>query len=88
MGGNRHPLQQWTGFHTGRYEMQTALSLKLYLIVSGTIFFMVGVLHLFRLLNHWQMVVGTYTVPHVLSFVGCPVATAYAVWALLLLRRK
>lgn len=68
--------------------MQTTLSLKLYLIVSGVIFFMVGVLHLFRLLNHWQMVVGTYTVPHALSFVGFPVATAYGIWALCLLRRK
>ena len=68
--------------------MQTALSLKLYLIVSGMIFFMVGLLHFFRLLNHWQMVVGSYTVPRAVSFVGFPVAMAYAVWALLLLRRK
>lgn len=68
--------------------MRTALSLKLYLVLSGTIFFMVGMLHLLRLLNHWPIVVGTYVVPHGLSFVGLPVATAYAVWALCLLGRK
>lgn len=68
--------------------MRSALSLKLYLVVSGSIFCGAGVLHLFRLLNHWPVVVGSYTVPHVLSVVGFPVATAYAVWAAVLLSCK
>jgi len=68
--------------------VRTALSLRLYLIVSGSVFFLVGVLHFFRLLNDWPMVVGTWTVPRVLSVVGFPVATAYAVWAVFLLGRK
>lgn len=67
--------------------MRPTLSLRLYLIVSGSIFFLVAVLHLFRLIHHWQMVVGSYVVPHAVSVVGFPAATAYAAWALWLLRR-
>ncbi len=68
--------------------MSTALSLKLYLIISGSIFLGVGILHLFRLLYRWPILIGTYSVPHVLSVIGFPVATVYAVWAVVLLRRK
>jgi len=68
--------------------MQSNLSLKLYLAVSGTIFSLVGLLHLFRLFYLWPIVVGTYPVPHLFSFVGFPVATGYAIWAFFLLCRK
>ncbi len=66
--------------------MRTALSLKLYLIISGSIFFVVGLLHLLRLLSQVTVVVGGYAVPQLLSAVGFPVATAWGVWALALLR--
>ncbi len=62
------------------------MALKLYLIFSGAIFFLVAVLHLFRLLNGWAIVVGPYTVPFALSYVGFPAATVYCVWAIWLLR--
>ena len=62
--------------------------LKLYLVISGVIFLMVGVFHLFRLVNHWQIVVGTSTVPQVLSYIGLPASTGYALWALWLLRKS
>jgi len=62
------------------------MSRKLYLIISGTIFLLVGVFHLLRLVNHWPILVGTRTIPHSLSYVGFPVATGYAVWAYWLLR--
>lgn len=68
--------------------MQSSVSLRLYLGLSGAVFFLVGVLHLLRLLNQWQVVVGTHAVPPALSWVGLPVATGYAVWALYLLRRR
>jgi len=64
------------------------VSQKLYLIISGAIFFLVGVFHLLRLLNHWPILVGTRTIPHSLSYVGFPVSTGYAVWAYWLLRRS
>jgi hypothetical protein len=63
------------------------LSKKLYLIVSGTVFLLVGLLHLLRVVLHWPIVVGPRAIPYALSYVGFPVATAYAVWAWWLWRR-
>ena len=62
------------------------MALKLYLIVSGGIFLLVGAFHFLRLLYHWPILVGPYTVPFALSYVGCPVSTAYCLWAIWLLR--
>ncbi len=62
--------------------------LKLYLIISGAIFFLVGVFHLLRLVYHWPIIVGTTMVPDALSYVGCPVSLGYSVWACWLLFRK
>jgi len=63
------------------------MSVRLYVVVSGAIFFLVGGFHLFRLVNNWPIVVGGRTIPHCLSYVGFPVATAYAVWAIWTYRR-
>jgi len=62
------------------------VSQKLYLIVSGVVFLLVGVFHLFRLINHWTIVVGTADVSFLLSYIGCPVSIAYCLWACWLLR--
>lgn len=62
--------------------------LRLYLIISGAIFFLVGIFHLLRLVYHWPIIVGTTMVPHALSYIGCPVSLGYSVWACWLLRRK
>ena len=62
------------------------MSNKLYLVISGGIFFLVGIFHLLRLVYHWPILVGTRTVPHALSYVGFPVSTAYSVWAYCLWR--
>jgi hypothetical protein len=60
---------------------------RVYLILSGSIFFLVAMLHLFRLVYHLPIVVGTWMVPHWLSYVGFPVAYGYSVWAYWLFRR-
>jgi hypothetical protein len=57
----------------------------LYLILSGAVFLLVAVLHLFRLVHHWPIVVGTTTIPFTLSYVGLPVSAAYCAWAIWLL---
>jgi len=62
--------------------------LKLYLIVSGGIFFFVGIFHLLRCVYHWPIIVGTTTIPDALSYIGCPVSLGYSVWACWLLFRK
>ena len=62
--------------------------LTLYLVISGTIFLLVGVFHFFRLVHRWSIVVGSTTIPQILSCVGLPVAIAYALCALWLWRRS
>ena len=62
--------------------------LKLYLIISGAIFLLVGAFHLLRLVYHWPIIVGTTMVPDALSYNGCPVSLGYSVWASWLLFRK
>ena len=64
------------------------MSLKLYLIVSGAIFLLVGLFHSLQLVYHWPIQVGAHTVPFALSYVGCPVSIAYCLWACWLLRTK
>jgi len=62
------------------------MALKLYLVVSGAIFALVGAFHFLRLFYGWPILVGTHAVPFALSYVGGPVSTAYCVWAVWLLR--
>ncbi|HQR45247.1 MAG TPA: hypothetical protein PLB02_13085 [Thermoanaerobaculia bacterium] len=66
--------------------MKSSLSLRIYLLLSGTIFFLVGFLHLLRLLYRWPVDVDGYQMPFLLSYVGFPVATGYAGWAVYLFR--
>ncbi len=61
------------------------MSQKLYLVVSGAIFLLVGLFHLFRLIYQWPIVVGPRTIPYALSYVGVPVSSAYCAWACTLL---
>jgi hypothetical protein len=61
---------------------------KLYFVISGSVFLFVGTLHLLRLMYHWPVVVGPWTMPESLSYFGFPIATGYAVWAFWLLWRE
>jgi hypothetical protein len=54
---------------------------SLYLAISGAVFLLVAVFHLLRLLNHWPVVVSTWTIPLWVSYVGFPVSSGYCVWA-------
>lgn len=47
---------------------------KLYLRTAGTIFGLVGILHLLRLLLGWSVVIGGYTFPVWPSWIGAFVA--------------
>jgi hypothetical protein len=62
--------------------------LKLYLAVSGTIFLLVGLFHLFRLFNQWEITVAESTLPQILSCIGFPVSTGYFLWAVWLFRKS
>ncbi len=60
---------------------------KVYLILSGSIFFLVAMLHLCRLALHWQIVLGPWRAPYWASYIGFPVALGYSIWAYRLYRR-
>ena len=64
------------------------MSQKLYLVISGAIFFLVGIFHLFRLVYNWPIMVGTRMVPYSLSYVGFPVSIGYSVRACWLFCRR
>ena len=67
--------------------MKQDLAERVYLVVSGAVFLLVGLFHLLRLVWHWPAVVAAWAVPQAVSYVGFPAATACALWACWLLRR-
>ena len=60
---------------------------KLYLILSGSIFLLVALLHLLRLIYHWPIVVGTWMPPYVVSYGGFLVAPGFSLWGYWLARK-
>ncbi len=65
--------------------MHRAVLLRVYLGLSGAVFLFVAAFHVFRIIGHWQILVSTFAVPRLLSWVGGPASSAYALCAFLLL---
>jgi len=61
---------------------------KAYLIVTGCLFGIIAVLHLFRLIYQWPAQIGTVNIPIIASCAGLLVAALLCVWAFLLVARK
>ncbi len=59
---------------------------RLYLIISGVIFALVGLLHLLRIVFQWPAMIGLWTVPFALSVMAIMVATILAFFAFRLYR--
>ncbi|WP_009543194.1 hypothetical protein [Crocosphaera subtropica] len=59
---------------------------KLYLMISGVIFALIGSLHLLRIIFQWPAMVGAWTVPFVLSVAAVILAGILTVWAFRLSR--
>lgn len=57
-------------------------SIHLYLLISGTVFGIVALMHLARAISNWTFVIGPITVPLVGSWVGFFGAGALCVWAI------
>lgn len=70
----------------GQWRVLT-LSTKPYVVISGVIFFVVGLLHLLRLIYGWPAQLGAWIVPGWLSYVGLVVAWGLCAWAHRLSRR-
>jgi hypothetical protein len=52
-----------------------------YLVVSGCVFFAVGLLHVLRLLRQWPVQIGPWLVPLWISWLGLAAAWTLAAWA-------
>ena len=61
--------------------------MRAYLLVSGTLFAIIGILHLTRLLAHWPALIAGWTVPVWVSAVGFLGAGGLGLWAARLARR-
>ncbi len=57
-----------------------------YLLISGTLFALVALAHLVRIVNGWPIAVGEWPVPLWVSWIGTGVPAALSVWAARLLR--
>jgi len=67
--------------------MKNNLLLKVYIIISGWVFFSVGLLHLLRLIYQTPVVVGTISIPMFLSYLGLAGSIGIIILALYLLRK-
>jgi hypothetical protein len=67
--------------------MDAKTLLRLYIGISGGVFLLVGIFHLFRLIYQWPIVVGSTTIPFLLSYAGLPEAVAASLLAFWLLRK-
>jgi hypothetical protein len=86
-------IRRWADKAAGKVGLEErgvamSTSHQVYLILSGSIFLLVAVLHFFRLLLHWPIILGPWVAPYWASYVGCPVAAGYCVWALWLWRGR
>ena len=60
---------------------------RTYLAVSGTVFGIVAVLHLLRVVNGWAVVVGPWSAPMGVSWLGTIFPAVLGVWAFWLASR-
>ena len=62
------------------------MSNREYLAISGTLFTLVALAHLARIINAWPIQVAEWSVSMVFSWVGFIVPLALAIWAFKLIR--
>ena len=63
-----------------------ATAARPYLIISATIFTLVAILHLLRIVNGWAFQFGPYLIPMWFSWLGTFLPAALAAWAFRQLR--
>ena len=55
--------------------------MKLYHYISGSVFGIVAIGHLLRLINAWLVVLGPWTAPMVASWIGLAIAGCLSIWS-------
>ena len=64
------------------------MNTRVYLAVSGTVFGLVAVLHLLRVINGWSVVVGPWSAPLMVSWLGTIFPAVLCAWAFRLASRN
>ncbi len=57
------------------------MSTRAYLVISAAIFGIVAILHLLRVVNSWALVLGPWSAPIWVSWLGTLVPAGLCVWA-------
>jgi len=57
------------------------MSTRVYLLISGIIFGLVAVAHLLRVVNRWELVLGPWSLPMWVSWLGTVVPALLCIWA-------
>jgi hypothetical protein len=55
---------------------------KLYMMISGVIFGAVAILHLLRVVNGWALVLGPWSIPMGVSWLGTIFPALLCIWAI------
>ena len=63
-------------------------SLKSYLTLSAAVFAIVAVAHLTRAVEAWTIVVGPWTIPLAVSWIGALATAGLSLWAFSLTRKN
>jgi hypothetical protein len=62
---------------------------RAYFAITAIIFGLVAVIHLLRVLNQWPLLLGQWSIPMWMSWLGAVVTCLLCIWALaLMLKRK
>ncbi len=64
------------------------MTTRTYLVISGTIFGIVSIFHLLRVVNSWVLVLGEWSVPMWVSWFGTAFPAVLCIWALRLASRS
>ena len=60
---------------------------RFYFLITTVIFGLVACLHVLRIINHWMVIIGPWTVPRWISWVGLALAGSLFIWSLELVRK-
>jgi hypothetical protein len=63
------------------------MNVRTYLLISGVLFCFVAILHFLRVISGWELLVGPWSVPMWVSWVGTVVPGVLSVWAIRLAGR-
>ena len=61
---------------------------RMYFLISGFIFALVAIVHLWRVINQFQVVIGTWSAPIAASWIGLIIAGSLSYWGFVLMGKE